>query len=367
MKLSLYYTAFQQRLGFVNAVIVLTSPDSFTYREKLAKLLFQTVESKQDSWLSQYRSSTGRLLLKTAVDIVDFATDTPLELLFPSTFTWRPDARILENLISDDEYDAFEKTHSYNPLYLTLPERIFYLHRFLINDGFALVHIMNRLRPLNTWTRKDAAALLQEIYEQYGKDLKSSAQSSSDYAEAQRILALAELMKLAREGVVGTKELRVTPRLEALVDLHIIDKPGEKRDSFVYCRNNSSDKFVEEFKDKNEKEESINHNFFARCASVYHINGKPAEDGQILQMLINNSKYVRAAYGLAGIDEVCLLTAIRALTNPSATIIELDRARRVLIDQEKQHQNHIKLHVDTKGNIRYFAVSKEFAASITHQ
>jgi hypothetical protein len=69
---------------------------------------------------------------------------------------------------------------------------------------------------------------------------------------------------------------------------------------------------------------------------------------------------VRAAYGLVGINEVCLLTAIKALTAEPAEIVELPNAREILIESQKKHQNDIKLHVDAKGRIRYFSVSRDF-------
>jgi len=362
VSLTPFYTGVQQRLGFVNAIIILTSPDSFTSKENLVNRLYKLVERKQDVWLKQYRSTTGAITIKTANDIVDFATNPPLELLFPSTFSWRPDARIIENLISDEEYDAFETTLSYNPLEMSLPERLFYLHKFLVNDGIAFIHIMNRLRSSKTWARTEAAVLLQEAYEIYGKKLKSLAQSSSDYAKAQEILTLAERMKHGREGVVGTKELRVTPRLEILVDLHIIDKPDGKKDSYVYCRTDLTDRFTEKFNDINEEQASIDSDFIKRCAHMYGIDARPADDDQVFQALIDNSQYIKAAYGLVGIDEVCLLTAIRTLTAEPAGIIELPCAREILIENQKKHQNDIKLHVDTRGRIRYFSVSNDFLA-----
>lgn len=362
MKLTSFYTGIQQRLGFVNALITLTSPDFFPSRENLAKLLFQRVESKQDSWLKQYRSATGAITDKTAYDILDFATNRPLELLFPSTYSWRPEARILDNLMLDEEYDAFEGLLSYNPLGLSLAERLFYLHKFLINDGIALVHIMNDLRSAKKWTRKEAAALLAEAYEMYGKELKSLADSPPEYSEAQDILVLAGRMKQGREGIVGTKELRVTPRLEVLVDLYIIDKPDEQKGSYVYCRNEHSDRFTERFKETNEEQQSIERDFFSRCAYIYTIDAQPVDDEQVFQMLIDNSQYVKAAYGLSGIDEVCLLTAIKALTGKKAGIIELPRAKQILIENQKKHENDLKLHVDTRGRIRYLSVSKDFLA-----
>jgi hypothetical protein len=362
VNLTPFYTGVQQRLGFVNAIITLTSPDSFTSRENLGNRLYKLVEPKQDFWLKQCRSTTGAVTIRTANDLVDFATNLPLELLFPSTFSWRPEARIIENLISDQEYDAFETSASYNPLELSLPERLFYLYKFLVNDGIAFVHIMSGLRTSKNWTRTEAAVLLQESYEIYGKKLKSLVQSSSDYAEAQGMLTLAEKMEHGREGVVGTKELRVTPRLEALVDLHIIDKPDEKKGAYVYCRTDRSNRFVQEFNDVDEEQTSIENDFFGRCAHIYGIGVKPIDDPKVFRALINNSQYVRAAYGLVGINEVSLLTAIRALTAEPAGIVELPAAREILIENQKEHQNDIKLHVDTKGRIRYFSVSKDFLA-----
>jgi len=362
VNLTPFYTGVQQRLGFVNAIIILTSPDSFTSRENLANRLYKLVEPKQDFWLKQCRSTTGAITIRTANDMVDFATNLPLELLFPSTFSWRPEARILENLISDQEYDAFKTSVSYNPLELSLPEKLFYLYKFLVNDGIAFVHIMSGLRTSKNWTRTEAAVLLQESYEIYGKKLKSLVQSSSDYTKAQEMLTLAERMKHGREGIVGTKELRVTPRLEALVDLNIIDKPDEKRNSYVYCRTARSNRFAQEFNDVDEEQASIESDFFERCAHIYSIGVRPIDDANVFRALIKNSQYVSAAYGLVGINEVCLLTAIRALTAEPAGIVELPGAREILIENQKKHQNDIKLHVDTKGRIRYFSVSKDFLA-----
>jgi len=360
LNLSLFYTGVQQRLGFVNAIITLTSPDSFTSREILARQLFECVKDKQATWLKNYRSSTGAISAKTAGDIVDWATSSPLELLFPSTFSWRPEARLLEHLISDEEYDAFQGVSPYNPLEITLPERFFFLYKFLINDGVAFVHLMNGLKDAKTWSRKEAALLLQEAYQLYGQRRKRSAQTSSEYAKANEILKLAERMKNAREGVVGTKELRVTPRLEVLVDLYIIDKPENEKNSYAYCRNEFSIRFTEKFKDIDEDTQSINSDFFERCAYLYKLNAKPASDEEIFQMIVNNFQYVTAAYGLAGIDEVCLLVAIKALASAPAKIVEINKAREVLIDYQKKYQDHIKLHVDTRGRIRYFSLSKDF-------
>lgn len=365
MSLSLFYTGIQQRIGFVNAVITLTSSGSFTSKEMLSRNLFEYVRDKQANWLEQYRSSTGRLSAKTATDIIDWATNPPLELLFPSTFSWRPEAKLLENLISDEEYDAFEGNSLFNPLEISLSERLFYLHKFLIDDGIAFVHVMNGLKSMTTWTRKEAAVLLQEAYELYGQILKRSAQSPYEYVKASEILTLAKRMKNAREGIVGTKELRVTPRLEALVDLHIIAKPDNKKGSYVYCKNEQSDRFIEKFEDIDEKAQSTNSSFFQKCAYIYKLNAKPASNEEVFQMLIGNSPYVSAAYGLAGIDEVCLLSAITALTSKSPKIIEINKAREVLIVKQKRHQNDIKLHVDTTGRIRYFSVSKDFLAKYT--
>jgi len=351
----------QQRLGYVNAVITLTSPDSFTSRETLIGKLFEHVKDKQENWLRNAKSRTGAITAATAGDIVDWVLN--LDLLFPSTFTWRPEARVLDNLISDEEYDAFHGDSSHNPLVLSMAGALFHLYKLLKMDGAALVYLVNNLVSREKWTRKEAADYLPKIYKEYGRFLLSAAESSLDYTNAKEFVAIGESMiEGARRGVVGTKELRVTSKLESLVDLGILDKPEDKKDAYVYCRNEFTSRFAQTFSEWSEDGKNLDKSFFQRAAYIYKSEARRASDEEIFEALINNFEPLMAAYGIAGIEEVCLLSGINLFNSQAPRLLEIDRAKEILIEYQKKYQKDIKLHVDPKGRIRYFSVSKEFLA-----
>ena len=368
MKLILRCTPMQQRLGYVNGLITLTSTESFMSRERLGEMLLKCVEDKQEKWLKGARSSTGKITKGKVNDIIDWATgEKSLRLLFPTTLTWRPEARLLNCLISDEEYYAFHSTSNYNPLILSMPERLFYLYKMLKIDGAALVYLMSNLGIEKTWTRKEAAILLSNIYREYGKFCLSSAETTADYLSSRKFIEVAERMNKStrtRQGTVGTKELRVTTRLEVLVDLEIIDKPKNKKDSYIYCRNQITPRFIEKFNDWMEDEKNLDEKFFERCAYIYNLKAKPANNEEIFWSLIANFRHLEAAYGLAGIDEVCLLSGIKLLSSKIPKILEINRAKTVLIEKQKEYQRDIKLHVNSRGRIRYFSVSEKLLNSI---
>ena len=358
MNLTEFVTAFQQRLGFVNILILLTSPESFTSHELLSHRLYDAAKEKQEKWLTQARSNTGHITPGTSGDIIDWAVSWGL--LFPSTFSWTTTARILDHLISDEEYNlVIGEDSDYNPLNLSMKEKLFYLYICLKEDGASLVYLLNNLISPDTWSRQTAANLLPDIYEKYGELLKSSVESLSEISSAQTLIEFAEQMRKGRKNVVGTKELRVTPRLEQLVDLGIIDKPPKNRDKYVYVRTEFTKRFAEQFDNWLEPEEKLDSCFFKRCAYTYGIKATEAEERDIILTLLRNYEKLVAAYGIAGIDEVALLSSIEYLCSPKPIIMETDQFRNTLINFQKDHQKEIKLHVNSKGHIRYYFVEKD--------
>jgi len=359
VNLIFWCTPIQQRLGFLNAMITLTGHDVFTSRNLLATKLFERVKERQDRWFRNSRSMTGAITFETAVDIVDWATT--LDLLFATTLSWKPYARIIDALITQEEYNALLGTGTHNLLELSLPSRVFYLYLLLKLDGAALIYLLSAMRDKSKWTRKDAGQVLPEIYKKYGELLGSSASSNVEHAEARKFTHIAQSMiEHTREGVVGTRELRVTPRIETLVDLHILEKPHDKRDSYVYRNTDKTGRFLRNFPDWGDDPTELDSTFFGRCAHVYGIQGTGAEEEVIFRTMMKNFEPLRASYGLAGIDEVCLLSGIDLLTSRTPMISEVSTSRGILLEKQTRFQDEIKLYVDSRGGIRYFSVTRNF-------
>jgi len=364
VNLLLSCTPFQQRLGFVNVAVALAGYDVFTSRELLAKKLFEKVRTRQEKWVEKLQSKTGAISSpETAGDIVDWSVS--LDLLFNTTFSWRPYARVADTLITQEEYDAIHGEGTDNPLGLRLPSQIFYLYLLLKFDGAALVYLTKAMNGKSEWTRKDASEALPEIYRKYGELHLSLASSNVGRIEATKFV---ETSKSMVEGArlhpdhLGTKELRVTTRTESLVDLGILEKPPDKKGSFVYRSTERLNRFLRKFCDWSESLAEVESNFFRRCSYVYDIQATNAEEEVVFETIMNNYEPLKASYGLAGIDEICLLSCIDLLTEKTPMIVEMDSARNILLEKQKELQSQIKLYPDSRGRIRYFSARKDFVS-----
>lgn len=315
----------QVTLGFLYPPVLLAH--ELPLGKNLLRAFHELARKYQESWLRGFYRNQRASNESIAKDYFQLAG----ELRLLKGFRLTPRGRALIGVMPQEKRDAFlaGRASKRPPLELyDFKERLMFLWLWLRHDGDVLLRIFNSLGE--TFTRSNAVSALAHVFIELGRL----------YGEKYIRLGNRWLEQINAHKY-ETPEQRVTPRLEAFVDLGFLTVTKVKR-KFLYSKCEPLHRLQREFQPQTLARD-LEDEFFVKCARVFNIpTGGTWNDRYLCEAHLNLS-YAE----VAPLFELCLVAGALALSKGVA--VSLRGVKRRLIDLMARHPTQVYLVHDDLG------------------
>lgn len=389
-----------QRLGHVKALVSISSPTKLTSFQALNADLSRVIRNKvpigevtevaqkyfgtrkkprdkggrvevQDAFLldANVPSQTGSLTNKAFEDghIVNLAV--ALGLLRPRNFSLTPLGGILQRVMGELEAVAFKNYPSFcNPYVLKPAEKVFFLFCFVSSDGDVIKRLYPKLVEIGgEFHRADAGNKLAEVFRQMTSDFKTTARTVEDFVTIRRWQEYAHTIEnQPLSSHSGVREQRVTLRLEAFVDLSILQKDDPFRYSYRFTPGGAC--FSGKLMEIENIEVFLQESFFQSINECYAFEAaKAVTVEEILDVVIPSYLRLKSDLGYAPLAEMLLLANLSGLGEGPKRFFELRSGIQAVKEWQKEHPDDIRFSVDRRGQIRYVKFDQSLLQARTGQ
>ena len=322
---------------------------------------------KQDIYLADFDipSRRGKLVKEDWRKYPYLALD--LGQLRKGTYSLLVRGQSFLSLVREEERKAFSmvgvasSNGNSNPFRLTMPQRLLLLFSIIDRDGDVINRLYRKLLSLcEPFTDREAGDYLPEIYRAIAKESRPKVRSGDDLSRIQKLLDTAtkiEAWKGKPYTGKGARELTVTVRLEPLVDLGLLSKPG----SFAYRYQipEPTKTFFEPLIKSESIEHFLHYCFFDASNKVFNLNREHRADRETILPEIQKAYTVlKSTLGYAPILEVALLAGIYSITD-AGSYFEISEAIDTLKSFQKERPTLIRFNVDRWGALTVVKFNSE--------
>lgn len=354
--------AYQQRLGRLTGIVLLTRPLRTTNFATLQRKILEYARSKEERWIS-----TIDALQKTvkdpshARDLINWATK--LDIISEGKHKWTWKGRVLNTLTPQTQKDAFLKgnTSLSNPFELTNEQILFFLYILLQADGLFLVLFLEELSSWKEFRLSSGKDFQNEdiriVYRNVWNKLAEKLKKSSSYSRRKEGKILEKrIEKLAPRSLY----IKALTKLEALVDLKLLKRLSEHRAHYLPLKKKlqtfSSFPPLEELARKNRLESFLEKHFFHIASRIYDMNEEISGSNHpmLLERYLAQSylKLTSKGWKIIKRNELNLLTSIMALTQRPHLILEPTKIAGFQLElSEKYGPKQIQLFGDYEGKL----------------
>jgi len=378
----------QQRFGFLKYLTHRASQTDSTTTKALGTDLLNTVTKKINVELreslktyieqrlrNQFENIIQNQTRKVYIEIQDFYLSDPKvpsktgklymddlrrypyllsSLGFARENTYSPLVRgkVFLEFVSKEELRAFTKCMSdLNPFLLNNYQKYICLYSLIENDGDVLKPLYAQLLKLkSTFSDWTAGDFLPEIYEEIINVYKVKVTTGidrdrlNDLAESAK--RIEKWVKKPRTGGRSAKIDAITPRLEPLTDLGLL----EKQDVYGYKYNISEHgkALFKLFCSDEDMSNFLVKSFFSSLNKSFKLKAKLAEEDEIIEALFEAFNRIKSPLGYAPIKEIALLGAIKSLVD-NTKYFEVGEATKRIMDFQKSHPYDVRFQVDRSG------------------
>lgn len=388
--------AYQQRLGFLTGIILLTKPLRPTRFYDLQRLFLKSIRGKQKYWIPPPIGSDEEFEEKAdyinaqrkrvkdpshSRDIISWARDLRLISEKPeNTRTWKGSS--LYFLTPKEQKEVF-LTNAYlpNPLKLMEEQQLFFLYLLFDADGLFLIPFLRNLinsEELEIPTERDLPETLdpkdaRSIFRKTWSDLAEALLESQNYYLRQNGIRLKKRVSRIRkgrrvdiDGPLGVRSyyIKTLSKMEPMVDLGLLERRTKYRahyspvkwklSAFRERENEALRNLIPNKEDGLSK--YLNENFFHYVAEAYKKNEKVDEKNHssILEhcMATVYMDLISSGWPIVKRNVLALLTCIKALLNDPSIIVELSDVLDYQIKlQSRYGLKKVQLYVDYEGKL----------------
>jgi len=280
------------------------------------------------------------------------------------TFSINTRGQTLLHLVSQNdelEFQAFQEfLPEHNPFRIHKMQRLLFLYSLLENDGEVFIPLLRQLAQQGSeiFSERDAGAFLPEIYQKVIARHRVRLQSVE---MRERLLTLEKSAEsIAKQRVQekyeggGAREEASRPRLEPYVDVGMFTKPEPmKYDYALSIFGLEWAKLMSSVETSDDIADFLNRLFFKTAAQAWgEENAAALPLDEIIPGLQSAWKAISSSNGYAQIEEIALLTGIKALVNKNK-VIEIATAREALIAYQKANPYAVRFTVDRLGALAH--------------
>jgi hypothetical protein len=213
---------------------------------------------------------------------------TWMGLIHPAKHTLTGDGQLLASLLTEEEKQALTLPDRFNNPFLIRAERLFYLHLKIDLDGGFLRHFVPLLFTAHggsRFTRLEAVEQLKDSLNALYTELR---EFRSNQAHAERWMIGKLLGQLEKEDTRSKKSgrrrrpltgiMRISPRLENLVDLGILSKPDKYK--YDYRVSSHASKSFEKIPHFAELDSFLQNSYCSFAGSMFGSNAKHIQDAE---------------------------------------------------------------------------------------
>lgn len=248
---------------------------------------------------------------------------------------------------------------------LDLSDRIAYLKYHLEADGGAIIHLMKKVREIGTLER--SPFLLERGWESVLKDMVEA--YLTEVLEPEQRYKLRQILEGAEKGFTKhTREHRLNPRTETLVDLDILKRDTKNRVTYYPNSINGEDtvkKFTEIFTDLNSLEDALSSdgNFFSLVSNLYGLSNKRINKEKEFKWLsteiVNVYDLIRDdSFRLASLDALRDIVCINSLVTRKK-ICEWKDVDDIIQKMHDKSEKDLHYHMDDWGKISYITMTSK--------
>lgn len=361
--------AYQQRLGRLTGIILLTSPLRTTNFATLQRRILEYARQKEEHWIL---SADGpQKIVKDpshARDLISWAIDYNLISEKKHVWTWK--GKVLNALTPQNQKDAFLKRSIFLPSLFELTEEqmLFYLYILLQADGLFLVPFIEalsskeefQLSSEKTFQNEDIRINYRDSWNRLAEALKKSL----SYKRRKQGKILERRIKKLKPRSLYIKALT---KLEALVDLRLLKRLTKHQAHYLPLKEKlepfSSFPPLEELAKKNRLENFLEEHFFRIGSKIYDMDETISEldRSMILEKHLAQSylKLTSKGWKIIKRNELNLLTSITALTqHPRLILNSVELADFQLELSERYGPKQIQLFGDYEGKLSSIKIDK---------
>lgn len=367
--------AYQQRLGRLTGIVLLTSPLRTTNFATLQRKILKYARLKEKHWISTIDGPQKIVQDPShARDLISWAIDYLLISEKKHMWTWK--GRVLNAVTPQNQKDAFLKRNTFfpNPFQLTDEQRLFYLYILSQADGLFLVPFLEALsskEEIRLSSEKDFQNEDVRIdYRNSWNKLAETLKKSLSYRRRKEGKNLEKRIKNLKPRSLYIKALT---KLEALVDLRFLKRLSEHQAHYQPLKKKlqtfSSFPPLEELTRKNRLESFLEEGFFRIASRIYNIDEETSGlNRQLLSERYLAQSYLKLAsrgWKIIKRNELNLLTSIMALTQHPRLILEpAEIADSQLELLEKYGPKQIQLFGDYEGKLSSIKIERSVLEKI---
>lgn len=290
-----------------------------------------------------------------------------LGIITAERHTLTPRGKVLLNLMTQEEMDAFRvPRRDVNPYKLSLNQQVFFLYCLLERDGDVLRRLGEKLLSLDeTFSRAKAGRELGVVFREMSEAYRRLAQRGDELATLRGWKKYANAIENQKPSShAGVREQRVTMRLEALVDVGLLEKDnphGFKSYRFSEAGRN----FLQALSAEQTTDNFLRSGFFGAVNQAYGIGAAALQEmWQVLGALAPSYQVLRSPLRYAPIEEMALMSAIQLMTSEHKHFFERDHVMGTMLELRRRHPDDIRFNIDQFGNIRYIKLSKTLLGKV---
>jgi len=183
-------------------------------------------------------------------------------------------------------------------------------------------------------------------------------------------LRLRELMRYAEKGYSRhVRSHKLVPRLEALADLHILEKKITADGAIRYEPMDPALKiFLDQFSDPLTLNITLKKDYFERASKLYDLNtqGKASSD-LLTNAILKSYQIVRdETFRLAYLDAIRDIACLDLLFSHNK-LCEWEDVNRAIEELRQESEKDIRYHVNDMGVISYITISKDFIRKMGYE
>ena len=361
--------AYQQRLGRLTGIVVLTSPLKTTTVATLQRRILEYARLKEKRWIGA--TDCPQKIIKDPShvrDLINWATD--YHLISEGNHTWTWQGKVLNALTSQNQKDAFlqRKLFLPNPLELTDEQILFYLYIFLEADGLFLVPFLETLSSKEEFRLSSEEGFQNEDvrvdYRDSWNKLAQALEKSSSYSRRKEGRVLEKRIKKLKPRSLYIKTLT---KLETLVDLKLLKRLTKHQAHYLPLKKKletfKSFPPLEELARKDQLESFLEEHFFHISSRIYNTDEESSElnRSMLLERYLAQSylKLTSKGWEIIKRNELNLLTSIIALTQHPHLILEPAKIADSQLELlEKYGPKQIQLFGDYEGKLSSIKIGK---------
>lgn len=284
-----------------------------------------------------------------------------LGIISAERHTLTPRGKVLLNLMTQEEIDGFRvPRRDVNPYKLSLNQQIFFLYCLLDCDGDVLRRLGEKLLSLDeTFSRAEAGRQLGIVFREMSEVYRRLAQRGDELATLRRWKEYADAIENQKPpSHAGVREQRVTMRLEALVDVGLLEKDNPHAFK-SYRFSEPGRNFLQALSTQQTTDDFLRSGFFGAVNEAYGIGAAALEDmWQVLGALAPSYQVLRSPLRYAPIEETALMSAIQLMTSEQRHFFEREHVMGAMLELRRMYPDDIRFNIDQFGKIRYIKLGE---------